>query len=85
MNEEATAFEILAPVATLPRKRRATSKYAAIWEAVDKLQDGAWLPVKCETAKELRLIQTSAGSNRNNTCETFADGLTLYLRRKRNG
>jgi len=56
-----------------------SGKWDAIWNAVQKLKDGAALPVTCSDMEELRHIQAAALGSRRFKMKTNKEGLTLYI------
>lgn len=59
---------------------RDDGKYADIYKAVDKLQDGQWLPVSFNSRREAYNFRLAVETHRTRVMEGKMRGNTVYVR-----
>ena len=73
------------PTTVLPPKAsgRNDGKYAAIYNAVDKLKNGDWLPVTFKTTKEAYNFRIACETHRTRLLEATMRQCVIYVRKKK--
>lgn len=74
-------MKILHPTkkAKMPRQGRNFGRFKDVWAAVQKLKDGAMLPVQCESKDEVRCLYMAAKTHRTLKLNAATRELTVYI------
>jgi hypothetical protein len=75
------------PVGEVPANHpgRDGGKYAQIYQAVDKLSDGDWLPVTFDSSREAYNFRVAIETHRTRLLQGKQRGQVVYVRKKPRG
>lgn len=83
--KEDFSIKIGDPVQGVPPSTVETGKYAAVYQALDSLTNGEWLPVTFDTKMAAYNFRVSASTQRKRSVEVVLRGETVYIRNSANG
>lgn len=72
------------PTTEIPERggRRDNGKYAELYQSVDKLPDGEWLPVIFTTKKQAYNFRLTVETHRTRLMEAMLRNRTVYVRNR---
>ena len=69
------------PVKSVPERSEGNTKYALIWKALDRLEDGQWLPISFDSEAEYETARRSMSAIRGIERRNDKSTQTIFLRR----
>lgn len=70
------------PVNSPPNALQRQSKYIEVWNTVEALPKGEWLPVECDTEKEAHSLYGSTYAHKTLPLRAIRRGTTVYVQRR---